>query len=179
MKKVRLNNDELKIPEKKKEKYARELGRIYKKNGILTVNNVLREAKNKKSPLYDYYDWNDKSASQKWREHQTRILINTVEIIVENKKIPKYEMIKVEVKNNRNYKVVKGYKDYYDIVSNEEYKAQIITQALGELKCWQAKYENYLKEFGSIFQAISLTERRLRKKKKKKWQNKKQKRHKK
>lgn len=175
-KKIRLNNDELKIPEKKKERYARELGRIYKKNKILTVNNVLKEAKNKKSPLHDFYEWNDTSAAKKWREHQTRILINTVEIIVENKKIPKYEMIKVEV-NNKNSKFIRGYKDYYDIISNEDFKQQIIMQALGELKCWQAKYENYQKEFGSIFQAINLTERRLSKKKK--WRNKKQKRHKK
>jgi hypothetical protein len=167
--KIKMNNDELKIPEKKKERYARELGRIYKKNKILTVNNVLREAKNKKNPLHDFYEWNDTSAAKKWREHQTRILINTVEIIVENKKIAKYEMIKVEV-NNQGCKVIKGYKDYYDIISNQQYKTQIIMQAIAELKCWQAKYENYQNEFRPVFKIINDTERRLNKKK---WKNKK------
>ena len=59
---------------------------IYEKHGKLTPELVVDEAKDKNSPLYEYFDWNNKEAGQKWRIHQARLLICRVKIISETAK---------------------------------------------------------------------------------------------
>lgn len=56
---------------------------IYKKHGKLTPEIVVEEAKDKKSPLHEEFDWNNKEAGQKWRVHQARLLICRVHIVSE------------------------------------------------------------------------------------------------
>ena len=57
-----------------------ELEKLHKKHGNLTAEIVLNEAKRKKSPLHDYFEWDDSTAAHKWRMHQARQLIISVKV---------------------------------------------------------------------------------------------------
>jgi hypothetical protein len=52
------------------------------KNGRLTVDEVLADAKRKNSPLHDLYNWDmQKAAEEFWRE-RTREIIRTIKVVV-------------------------------------------------------------------------------------------------
>ena len=61
-------------------KVARELTRLAKQTGTLTPQQVLNAAKSRASVLHKYIDWNDRSAAEKYRLHQARQILGSIEI---------------------------------------------------------------------------------------------------
>lgn len=53
-----------------------------KNGGILQPEAVVAAAKNAKSPLHAYFEWDDKKASHQWRIEQARRLIRSVRVEV-------------------------------------------------------------------------------------------------
>lgn len=65
----------------KKDLIAKRLERIAKASaGTLTAENVVKDARDPKSPLHDYFDWNDTDAAHQWRLSQARELIRSVKV---------------------------------------------------------------------------------------------------
>ena len=136
----------------------------------LTAENLLRKASKKSSSLYDFFDWDNSSAGEKWRLRQARQLVNEIKIIVEDKEIYAFESVNIivkeaEVSNGKINKFgVREYKPILEIMNNEDYRMQLIHRALAEATYWKERHAE-LVELSSIFVTID-TE-------KKKWQNKK------
>lgn len=64
----------------------RELDRIYKQRGDLTTEIVLEEASSERSPLHQYFEWDDSEAARKYRLHQaTALLMASKMVVVLNK----------------------------------------------------------------------------------------------
>lgn len=61
---------------------AAELRRL-ERNGRLTPQRVVEAAKSKKSPLHEFFEWNDVVAAEAYRLDQARALIRTVGIRTE------------------------------------------------------------------------------------------------
>ena len=59
-----------------------ELKSIYERDGILKPDAVIESAKDAKSPLHGFFDWDDSVAAAKWRIEQARELIRTVKLSV-------------------------------------------------------------------------------------------------
>jgi len=136
----------------------------------LTAENLLRKASKKSSSLYDFFDWDNSSAGEKWRLQQARGLINEIKIIIEDKEIYAFENVNVsisesEVKNNQPSKFgVREYKTIVEIMDNEDYRNQLIHRALAEAIYWKERHAELL-ELNPIFVTIDTES--------KKWQNKK------
>jgi len=136
----------------------------------LTAENLLRKASKKSSSLYDFFDWDNSSAGEKWRLGQARQLINEIKIVVEDKEIYAFESVNIivkeaEVSNGKINKFgVREYKPILEIMNNEDYRMQLIHRALAEATYWKERHAE-LVELSLIFVTID-TE-------KKKWQNKK------
>jgi hypothetical protein len=136
----------------------------------LTAENILRKASKKSSSLYEFFDWDNSSAGEKWRLSQARNLINEIKIIVEDKEMYAFENVRVIVEEPKNItsNISKfGNREYMpiiEIMNNEDYRTQLIQRALSEANYWKERHKE-LKELGSIFISIE-TEN-------KKWQNKK------
>lgn len=63
--------------------YKEELEKLFKQNNDeLTANSVVESAKEKTSPLHDYFEWNDSIAGEMWRLHQARKLFGHIKIDV-------------------------------------------------------------------------------------------------
>lgn len=142
--------------------YGEELERIQKKNGgILTPQIIVEEAKNKKSPIHNYFEWDKDKAHKKFLLHQARMLIGTIEVIVnfngEEKAIRRYLNVTSESlgeETTRDYMVIEK------VLSDKELKNQILEQAIAEIDYWKEKYKIY-KELSPIFASIELTKKRI------------------
>lgn len=162
-----------KIQYKNTEKFTPEvIGEVLeiKETYGLTAENLLRKASKKSSSLYEFFDWDNSSAGEKWRLGQARSLINEIKIIVEDKEMYAFENVNVcvqeaEIKSNSPNKFGnREYKTIVEIMNNEDYRAQLIQRALAEATYWKERHTE-LVELNPIFITID-TE-------KKKWQSKK------
>ncbi len=74
----------------KQELIAARLAKIAEEcGGNLTPDAVLEDARSKKSPLHDQFEWNDGEAAHKYRLDQARTLIRSVrvEVVTESKTV--------------------------------------------------------------------------------------------
>lgn len=58
------------------------LADIYRRDGALTVDAVVKEARKKSSPLHGYFEWNLDKAAAAWRREQAENLIRRVHVKV-------------------------------------------------------------------------------------------------
>lgn len=74
-------------PENKKERKGvvvdRELEKIYKEHGSVSVDVVLANATDDKHPLHSYFEWDDKAAGEKYRRVQCYSLIMASKFVVQ------------------------------------------------------------------------------------------------
>lgn len=63
------------------DKDAQAIGEYLTRIGAeFTPNDVLEAARNPRSPIHRYFDWDDTSAAEKYRLHQARNLVNSIQI---------------------------------------------------------------------------------------------------
>jgi hypothetical protein len=143
------------------EKYKTELEKLEQKYGMLTAQDVIREAANENNPLHNWFDWNDSEASEKWRMHQARMLIATVRVKVmfegNLKSYKKY--LNVTIKDNGNSS--RGYLNTIKIINDPTLKNQVLRKAIQEAEYWKRSYEEYT-ELADIFKVIDKTKKKLK-----------------
>lgn len=153
--------------EKHFRKYREELARLEGKyNGRLSPHDIVREADDEKNPLHAFFDWNDETASDKWRLHQARLLLNSIKVKVQFedgfREYKKYLNVTIISENGKNTPK-NFYMDSRAVLSNEELKKQIITKAVKEAEYWKRAYNDY-QELEDIFNSIERTKKKLKKK---------------
>jgi len=152
-----------------------EIVRVEKEIG-LTAENLLEVAKNQDNPLHNFFEWNNSKAGEKWRVQQARMVINEVKIIVGNKEMYAFENVKINVIENDiseepqfSLQSSRVYKPKVEVMTNEEYRQQMILSALNNLLYWKERHQEY-SELKPIFISIDKVKKELDKK----WQKKKQ-----
>ena len=134
----------------------------------LTADSLLKKESKKSSSLYEFFDWDNSSAGDKWRLQQARTLINEIKIIVEDKEIYAFENVNISMADKedsvKNKFSSREYKPRVEIMDNADFKQQLIQRALAEAKYWKERHSE-LVELNSIFCSID--------EESKKWQNKK------
>jgi len=162
-----------KIQYKNTEKFTPEvIGEVLevKETFGLTAENLLRKASKKSSLLYEFFDWDNSSAGEKWRLQQARSLINEIKIIVEDKEIYAFENVNICISEDKSQTAKpskfgsREYKTIVEVMNNEDYRNQLIHRALAEANYWKERHAE-LVELNPIFVLIDSE--------KKKWQNKK------
>ena len=122
----------------------------------LTADSLLKKASKKSSSLYEFFDWDNSSAGEKWRLQQARGIINEIKVIVEDKEMYAFENVNISVENNSNTKKnlsSREYKPIVEIMNNNNYRKQLIQRALAEARYWKERHSE-LKELNSIFSFI-------------------------
>lgn len=59
----------------------RELDTIQKTNGKISAELVITAAKDKKSTLHNYFEWDNKKAAHSWRMRQATLLLGHIEVV--------------------------------------------------------------------------------------------------
>lgn len=140
----------------------RELEAIAARKSGLTPQAVLQTAKNPKSCLHKYFDWDDTEAARKWREAQAYNLILRVKVTIET---PEQKTIqvrafvnvkKVDSDGTINHSERGHFVPIVQAMSDEEARSQVIAQARSELASFRRKYAN-LSELSEVIAAIDKT----------------------
>ncbi len=112
--------------------YGERLGYIAGKNkGKITPISVVRDGKSISSPFYNYFEWNNKKASDQYRLQQARNLINhIIEVVVIEGK-PSKQRSFFNVRNGGGKTV---YVSLKTAVTNKPYRIQILNQLITVLE---------------------------------------------
>ena len=135
----------------KNKKIIAELRRIARANdGVLAPENVVNAARSVRSPLHKLFDWDDTKAAEKWRIHQARQVLRVTVELIGNDKSP--VRVFVSLTKDRTGDET-GYRSMVDVVSDDELYAQMLKDALEELRVFKAKYARF-KELREVFAVI-------------------------
>jgi len=126
---------------------------IAKKNrGAITAKAIVKEAKAKKSPLHNLFEWDDTVAAKNYREEQARQIL--VQLVIIQKGKNNKDLLKVRAFVSVEEERGIHYTPFERAMSKPHLREQLLLQAMGELQNWQQKYED-LKELSRIFAAIA------------------------
>lgn len=128
-----------------------ELERIrVRNNGRLDNGDVVREARDKASPIHSAFEWNDKKAAEAYRLDQAGDLIRSIDVVMTEPDGPKKQLRAfVSVKRDED----RSYTSIGHAMSDEELRAQVVAQAWAELDAWRKRYAE-LVELAKVFAVI-------------------------
>ena len=124
------------------------------RDGGLTPEGVVTDATRKRSPLHGYFEWNEGEAAAQYRLEQARHLMRSVSVVIEGREDKEPVRAFVRLLNNSHYRSL-------DVVlSDDGMRAELLSQAMRELKAWQRRYADYV-ELAEVFAVIGVTENEL------------------
>lgn len=126
-------------------------------NGVVYPKSVVDFARDPTTELHTKFDWDDATASEKYRLWQARQIIVSVMVHIipkEKREIQAY----VSLKNDRYTKVGSdselsgGYRFLVDVLQTPALRKTLLEEAIEEFESWQTKYQD-IKELVDIFDA--------------------------
>ena len=130
----------MKVMAKKPNAVQETLKAIAEKNGNITAEMVVNEARKKGSILWNVFDkaglWDDKIAAEKARLTYAHMLIIRCKVYIQNDG----EMIKI--RGLVHLLPEKGYQTITDVLSNEQKVQNLLDGARKEFESFKRKYEN-------------------------------------
>lgn len=112
--------------------------------GEISSEQVLEYAENHKdSELYKCFDWDDKSASRKYRLQQASQIISSISIEIKEEPVEKqkvYYSVISSINSARKFKNIK------EILENDEEYIQLVSKAKEDLNSCKEKYDNLIKK---------------------------------
>lgn len=116
-----------------------ELERIRSKHGVLSKATVLKEAKFKKSPLHNFFEWDDKKAADKHRLEQAGGLIRElrVKVITEDKK---QRSVRAYVQATAPESEIASYHPIINVLNDDTMRLQLEKQCAADIKAFKEKY---------------------------------------
>lgn len=137
---------------------AEEAAQIFKRledrDGELTAEAIVEEAKAKDSVLHEDFEWNDKVAGKKYRLHQAKNMYSSLVIVSketdkDNVTYRAYVNVNSGLQKGRVINTVLA-------MESEESKAVILGNAYRELEIFRSKYQKY-SELEKVMAAINQT----------------------
>lgn len=124
--------------------------------GKLKPERVVADARPKKSPLHDAFEWDDSQAAERYRLDQASYLIRSITVIIEkspNTK-PTRAFVYFERPGGESH-----YNSVVEVLSHAELQAEVLARALKEAREWQQRYQD-LEALAGVFAAIEDVEKR-------------------
>lgn len=128
-------------------------------SGRLRAADVVKRARDKKSPLHDAFEWDDSAAAQKYRLQQAEDMIRKYKIIVHDRETKKV-MFTIRAYHSLTEDRDGGggeYRHANEIFANERLQASLLDQAKRELVAVRNKYAA-LSALSSVWSAIDSLE---------------------
>ena len=102
-----------------------------KNNGNLKSEDIVQEAKNKRNPLHNLFEWDNNICGEQYRLQQARNITNHIveEIIVDGSPVEQRSFLSVQ---NSDEEVV--YVSREDAITNVDYRTQLLDQMISTLE---------------------------------------------
>jgi len=131
------------IPVAKVRRYARELNRLEEQYGRgLRAKEIVNEARPRKSPLHDYFEWNKEKAAEKYLLQQARTLVAVIRVTVvdnDGRKTPARAMVSVIIKEKG--RKLHVFERHDKVLDDPDFRSQRVDTALNELEAWCKRWE--------------------------------------
>lgn len=121
------------------------LEKIEAKHGAITPTDILREARKQRSPLHNWFEWDDTKAGEQHRLTQARELIRAVEVTIVTGDRPVVFRAFVHMGE--------AYESTISVLSVVDSREALLASALRELTAFRMKYKT-LKELAGVFKAM-------------------------
>lgn len=130
-----------------------ELIRSRNKDGILFPEDVVKFARNSKTALHKFFEWDDNKAAENYRLAQARSIIRvTVEIIgdVSTEPVRTYVSLPSDRKSDG------GYRHMAEVVEDQVMLEELFAEAQRELEAFRKKYQKLaaVSEMRGVFREI-------------------------
>jgi len=142
----------------RRKQIQRELEQVRQSNGgVLRPEDVVKFARNKRTALHAEFKWDDSEAAEEYRLWQARQVIRVAVTVLPSPHSGQDPVrAYVSVPSDR-VRPGGGYRAIGEVVADEEQRAELINEAISEVKRWRRKYER-LRELIPIFRAIDKVE---------------------
>jgi len=143
------------IPVAKVRRYARELNRLEEQYGRgLRAREIVEAARPRKSPLHDYFEWNNRRAGEKYRLHQARNLVAVIRVtVVDNNGRATQARAMVSVITKEKGRKLHVFERHDRVLDDPGFLSQRIDMALNELEAWCKRWEIH-RELESLRKSI-------------------------
>ena len=148
------------------DKEAQIIGRWLETMPLITRQAVLNDARNTKSPLHPFIEWDNRKAAESWRLEQAQHLINAIRVVVEIdgeevETVAFHRLIMESTQDNDgDNPPVAYYKPVLDLTA-EEMRDQVLKNALAELVSWRNRYAEFEKVYKKMFGEIDATVKQI------------------
>ena len=147
------------------QRYGKRLDELIEKNGFVTPEIVVEDAKKATSLLHDYFDWSNREAAEKWRIEQAKTMIRGISITIVS--AGKEEVIRsyysVNPSKDMDTEAKKVYVTMDAVFTDKDKRKEVIGYALMELRGWTERYRQY-SELAPMVDYIRRFNERLNKK---------------
>ena len=140
------------------DRLAQELAAVRKKNGVLTPEATVEEARNKKSPLHPHFEWNDTTAAVEYRKQQARRMISSIYLVVEEN--PDWM-----IPANISIKGIGPRPSYFpveEVMANPAMREETLRKVWETLSRCRRVYA-HLEQFAEVWKAIDRTQKKVAK----------------
>jgi hypothetical protein len=152
------------IKKEKVQAYGEFLWNFKEENGnVITPAQVIEAAKPKKSPIHDFFEWDNEVAGEKYREWQARYLLGRIEVVItvdgDEQDIKAFHNIVTVVPEDGSEGRERGYVTVADLRENPDYLDIVLEDAKKEIVFWEKRYSQYkrlrkFKELRPLFTTI-------------------------
>lgn len=133
-----------------REKIQKELAKL-ERDGLIKPSDVVAFAASPKTSLHACFTWDDTEAAKQWRLEQARGLIRCYVVVAD---APDSGPVRAFVSLRSDRKTEGGgYRRIVDVMSNEQLHAQLMRDALTDLRAAQKRYAQ-LQELAGVFEAV-------------------------
>jgi hypothetical protein len=138
-----------------------ELARLEALHGRLVPKTIVDAARDRRSPLHTFFEWNDTVAAQKYRIIQATMLVRHVRVTIET---PTMEAREVRAYVSPYHGG--GYVRIERALSDADMRQALLAQAREDLEAFKRRYEGF-EELDQVFSAIDIVIKKPRKKRQK------------
>lgn len=139
-------------------KIRKELLKIKRDYGELTVDAVLQEAENEDNILHKYFEWDDEIAADEYRRYQARRLIAAVYVQVKHPTEPD-KVIDIQVFQNENVSsggmTQKPYRPIEEVMADPKERMELLRTQLRAAQAWSKRCE----PFEELIEVVEIIER--------------------
>lgn len=132
------------------QRYGERMAILEEENNGLLPEILIEDGKREDSPLHDWFEWDDKRAARRYRIEQAEHLLRSIVVMVKSGEDEEREVRAfhaVEVKDaepsDRDGHNRKRYVSISNVLSDQNYRKQLVEIALRELEIWRKKYATY------------------------------------
>lgn len=154
---------ETRISDAKARRYGERIAKLMEGTGYTTPRIVVNDARDPKSPLHDYFEWDQKVAAEKWRIEQAGYLLRHISIeVLGNDKQEIRGFYSVTPSSDMHASEPKVYVSLNTILTDKDKRDEVIAYALRELNGWMQRYNQY-KEMKHLIKIMSVEVTKIKK----------------